>query len=188
MDNRATLLECALHLFTTQGYNAVGVQEIVETAGVTKPTLYHYFGSKRGLLDTLLQKRMAPLFQKMREVLPYAGDLTLTLEQLTRVVFQFALSDPEVCRLLLSLSFAPPDSIPGQAARPSWAKLHGLLEEVFLQAASDHGNMAGRHKAYAATFLGMLNTYVSFAYTGDTDLNDELVNKAVHQFQHGIYS
>ena len=30
-----------------KGYDAVGVQEIVDTAGITKPTLYYYFGSKR---------------------------------------------------------------------------------------------------------------------------------------------
>jgi TetR/AcrR family transcriptional regulator len=188
MDNRTTLLDCALNLFTAQGYNAVGVQEIVDAAGVTKPTLYHYFGSKRGLLDTLLAERMAPLFLKLHEVLPYAGDLTLCLENITRAVFGFALEQPQVYRLLLSLSFAPPDSLPAQAARPVWVRLHSLLETVFEQAANDHGNMRGRHKTYAATLLGMLNTYISFAHNGDLTLNDDLVYRAVHQFQHGIYS
>ena len=35
MDNRATLLEQALQLFAQRGYDAIGVQEIVEQAGVT---------------------------------------------------------------------------------------------------------------------------------------------------------
>jgi AcrR family transcriptional regulator len=188
MDNRTTLLDCALRLFTAQGYNAVGVQEIVAAAGVTKPTLYHYFGSKHGLLETLLRERMAPLFHNLQDVLPYDGDLTKTLEDFTRVVFTFALEHPQFYRLMLSLTFAPPDSIPSQAAQPGWQKLHLLLEDVFQQAVHDHGNMAGRHRAYAATFLGMVNTYVGFAYAGHAELNDELVYKAVHQFQHGIYS
>ena len=50
MDNRELLLNTALELFHAKGYDAVGVQEIVEKAGVTKPTLYYYFGSKLGLL------------------------------------------------------------------------------------------------------------------------------------------
>jgi TetR/AcrR family transcriptional regulator len=58
MDNRSALLTHALQLFAARGYDAVGVQEIVEAAGITKPTLYHYFGSKRGLLDTLLAKEV----------------------------------------------------------------------------------------------------------------------------------
>ena len=188
MDNRTILMDCALRLFTTQGYNAVGVQEVVDAAGVTKPTLYHYFGSKHGLLETLLHERMTPLFQNLQYVLPYDGDLTKTLEDFARVVFEFALKNPQIYLLMLSLSFAASGSVPAQAARPHWEKLHFMLEDVFQQAARQHGNMAGRHRAFAATFLGMVNTYVGFAYTGDAELNDELVYKAVHQFQHGIYS
>jgi AcrR family transcriptional regulator len=58
MDNRQRLLDCALELFSLRGYDAVGVREVVEAAGVTKPTLYHYFDSKRGLLEALLQRRL----------------------------------------------------------------------------------------------------------------------------------
>lgn len=42
MDNREKILNCALELFHARGYDAVGVQEIAEMAGVTKPTLYYY--------------------------------------------------------------------------------------------------------------------------------------------------
>lgn len=59
MDNREKILNCALELFHARGYDAVGVQEIAETAGVTKPTLYYYFGNKRGLLEALLSREYA---------------------------------------------------------------------------------------------------------------------------------
>jgi TetR/AcrR family transcriptional regulator len=48
--------------------------------------------------------------------------------------------------------------------------------------------MKGRHRAYAATFLGMVNTYISLALNGYAKLDDDLVRKAVHQFMHGIFS
>lgn len=48
MDNRERILQCALELFYAKGYDAVGVQEIAQKAGITKPTLYYYFGSKYG--------------------------------------------------------------------------------------------------------------------------------------------
>jgi len=57
-----------------------------------------------------------------------------------------------------------------------------------LQAAKDHGNMRGRQRAYAATFLGMLNTYIALVLNGYAKLDDDLVRKAVHQFMHGIFS
>ena len=53
-ENREMILQKALELFAGRGYDAVGVQEICAAAGITKPTLYHYFGSKRGLLDALI--------------------------------------------------------------------------------------------------------------------------------------
>ena len=65
MDNRTNLLDCALNLFAARGYDAVGVQEIVEAAGVTKPTLYHYFVNKRGLLDVLLQSGFERLLDEV---------------------------------------------------------------------------------------------------------------------------
>ena len=36
------------------GFDATSVREIVEAAGVAKPTLYYYFGSKEGLAQALL--------------------------------------------------------------------------------------------------------------------------------------
>ena len=52
----------------------------------------------------------------------------------------------------------------------------------------DHGNLRGRQRAYAATFLGMLNTYIGLYLNGYAVLDDELVYHAVHQFMHGIFA
>ena len=67
MDNREILLETALSLFYEKGYDAVGVQEIVDQAGVTKPTLYYYFGSKRGLLEALLNRDFESMEKNLKE-------------------------------------------------------------------------------------------------------------------------
>jgi len=67
MDNRQRLIDCALYLFSQRGYDAVAVREIVEAAGVTKPTLYHYFNSKRGLLEAVLKREMTHLIENYGE-------------------------------------------------------------------------------------------------------------------------
>jgi TetR/AcrR family transcriptional regulator len=48
--------------------------------------------------------------------------------------------------------------------------------------------MKGRQRAYAATFLGILNTYAALGLNGYTELNQVLVKSAIHQFMHGIFS
>ena len=48
------IARAAARLFAERGYDATSVREIVEAAGVAKPTLYYYFRSKEGLAQALL--------------------------------------------------------------------------------------------------------------------------------------
>jgi len=56
------------------------------------------------------------------------------------------------------------------------------------QAARDHGNMKGRHQAYAVTFLGTINTYIGLHLNGRLKLDRRLAERVIHQFMHGILS
>ena len=188
MDNRAEILACALRLFATRGYDAVGVQEIVDSAGVTKPTLYHYFKSKRGLLDALLKEHFGQLQQVIQPAVSYQGDLPLTLNRTVTAYFDFAKDHRAFYRMQLAMWFAPPGSDAFKAVASFNTRQHQRLETLFLEAANDHGNMRGRHAAYAATFLGMINTYIGLAFNGYGDLDAELAFQATHQFMHGIFS
>ncbi len=188
MDNRTRILACSLQLFADQGYDAVGVQEIVDTAGITKPTLYHYFGSKHGLLDALLSEHFERLNQRIREAALYTHNLPLTLRNLVTAYFGYAQEYPTFYRLQLALWFAPQKSEAHQLVFRWNFEQYQIVEQVFLAAALDHGNMKGRHRAYATTLVGMINTYIGMALNGHTQLNEALVSQALHQFQHGIYS
>ena len=188
MDNRSAILSHALRLFAARGYDAVGVQEIVDAAGVTKPTLYHYFGSKRGLLEALLQERAAPLQTAVRAAVVYPADVTLTLRNVVRAYFEYGRAEPTFNRMLWSMRYAPPDSEPFDAASRLHAEQLALLEGLFVQAAEHHGNMAGRERAYAATLLATIHAYLEAALNGTAELNEELLHQVVHQFMHGIFS
>jgi len=52
---RQRLLQAAAEIFDRKGYASASVREVVEHAGVTKPVLYYYFGSKQGLLLAILE-------------------------------------------------------------------------------------------------------------------------------------
>ena len=47
---RAELLRLAMGVIDSEGEAGVRVNHLVEAAGVTPPTLYHYFGSRDGLI------------------------------------------------------------------------------------------------------------------------------------------
>ncbi len=188
MDNRALLLQCALDLFAARGYDAGGVQEICEAAGVTKPTLYHYFGSKQGLMQALLGEQEGALTRSVRAAAEYHGDLPLTLTTVAKAYFAFARQQSAFYRLQLAMWFAPSESEASTLVAPNSQEQSQIIESLFLQAVHDHGNMRGRQRAYATTFVGLINTYINLWLNGYVDLNDDLVYRAVHQFQHGIYS
>ncbi len=51
---RERLLEVASDLFYREGINGVGVDRVLETAGVTRTTLYHHFSGKEALVAAYL--------------------------------------------------------------------------------------------------------------------------------------
>jgi AcrR family transcriptional regulator len=188
MNNRSNILSIALKLFASRGFDAVGIQEIVDAAGITKPTLYHYFGSKEGLLNALLASNFDELYQSVEQAAYYQGDLPFTLNKIVAAYFHFADMHRLFYRRQLSMWFAPADSVAFKSVSSLNEKQQQILESVFIRAANDHGNMKGRHRAYAATFLGMINTYIGLVLNGYTDISDDLIYRAVHQFMHGIFS
>jgi AcrR family transcriptional regulator len=56
---RERLLAAADELFYEEGIHTVGIDRIIEKAGVAKATLYSAFGSKEGLIRAYLQGRLA---------------------------------------------------------------------------------------------------------------------------------
>ena len=55
---RERLLEAADELFYDEGIHVVGIDRIIEKAGVAKATLYSTFGNKEGLILAYLQARL----------------------------------------------------------------------------------------------------------------------------------
>lgn len=188
MDNREQLLDRALELFSQRGYDAVGVQEIVEAAGVTKPTLYHYFDSKRGLLEALLRRESSQLLSSVEKTSSYQGDIVLTLEKITRAYFDFAQDRPTFYMMQYGMFFSPPDSEAHQAVLPYHQEQYELISGVFIKAAENHGNLRGRHQRYAFGLLGVITAMIGLYLGGKLELTGEVVYQTVHQFMYGIFS
>jgi TetR/AcrR family transcriptional regulator len=191
--NRTVILEKALGLFAQRGYEAVGVAELCEASSITKPTLYHYFGSKRGLLDAILAEKGGILAARLKTAAVYAvGDRARGvpdgLEAMAGAFATTARESEAFARLRLTLAFAPPSSEGGEAAAALNEGVFSDVEAFFRAAAGDHGNMRGRSRPYAAAFIGTVDTYVGLYLAGRSPLSDEVVRGAVRQFMYGIFS
>jgi AcrR family transcriptional regulator len=187
-NNRAQILAVALELFAGRGYDATGIKEIVEAVGITKPTLYHYFGSKRGLLAALLEENAAGFLADLRVATAYGGNLPTTLKRVATTYLGFAAARPAFYRFLLSLLFVPPDNEAYEVAARVFGEQRRLLEGMFEAAARNHGNMRGRQQRYTYSLLGILNSYALLVLQGHLQPSERLAFDVVHQFSHGIYS
>src|SRR3982750_3454516 len=76
---RAALITAARRLFTARGYDAVGTEEIVRAAGVTRGALYHHFGGKSGLLDAAYEELEAESTARVARIV-LGSDLHSPLE------------------------------------------------------------------------------------------------------------
>lgn len=193
MENRERILACALELFYQKGYDAVGIQEVCQTAGITKPTLYHYFGSKFGLLETLLEHEFGNLMQSLTEASRAATGVHDSLYAIATTLIDFANANTSAYMLLMSFCYSARESETYQAVRPYMSCLYNHAVQVFERAAKELGNMNGRQDQFAIGFLGLINHYILMrGYQNTRDggfvVSEETKRRLIHQFMHGIYS
>ena len=193
MDNRQLIMNSALTLFYESGYDAVGVQQIVDSAGVSKPTLYYYFGSKQGLLEALLNEHFQPMEQKLIEASETGKNIPEKLYRIARAFFNGASEDPKFHMLMMALFYSGRKSEGFRTVYPMIDRFYHLCVDVFDNASAELGNMNGRQEQFAVGFSGILMHYLMMTAGDQSDLSnlvvrDEEVYRLVHQFMYGIYS
>lgn len=53
-NTKQEILDVALDLFSTQGYEATSISQITDRVGIRKSSMYSHFGSKQEILDALI--------------------------------------------------------------------------------------------------------------------------------------
>jgi AcrR family transcriptional regulator len=98
---RSEILDVAQQLFYKKGYEQTSVQDILTAVGIAKGTFYHYFDSKQGLLEELVERLVA---QTLDVIEPIITDRQLNaLEKFEQFFFQIGQWKIERKALLLQL-------------------------------------------------------------------------------------
>ena len=90
-ETRKRILAAAEACFARSGYDATGVAEICEQAGVTKGALYHHFPTKQAIFLALLHDWLGGLdvgIEALRAKAPTVREGLLEMAGMTRLVFQ----------------------------------------------------------------------------------------------------
>ena len=121
---RARLLDAAISRFSTRGYAATSIREIVEAAGVTKPALYYHFQSKEGIYRAILDA-VADTFESTVEAgLAGGGTVRARLKRLFLAMYSVFEREKAAVRFLNSVFWGPRQGTP--------AFDHEALERTFM--------------------------------------------------------
>jgi AcrR family transcriptional regulator len=133
---RQALVRAARRLFGARGYAAVGTEEIVKAAGVTRGALYHQFRDKAGLFAAVAEEVEAEIAARIAA--GAAAESTEPTEVLRAGarLFLDACAEPEVERIIL---LDAPAVLGWEAWRDLYARYGFGLVQLALQAAMDSG-------------------------------------------------
>lgn len=92
-ETRNHILEAATDLFSKSGYDATGVAEICQAAGVSKGAFYHHFSTKQALFISLLNSYLSGIdsgFNLMRQENRDVPQIIAQMAELAGSLFQTA--------------------------------------------------------------------------------------------------
>lgn len=174
------ILLSSLTLFSTKGYDATSVREICAAAGITKPTLYHFYGSKEGVYRALVEGVLEPFRGEVARVLAAGDPVRERLRAVARAYFDRARTQPELVRFIFSLVHNPPSSAPDV----DFPRFYRDLVRMVASAAEEGvaaGELApGSTEVRMLAYMGALAEAVcGFLIVGEPVLTDALAETLV---------
>ena len=108
-DTRQKILEKALELFSTQGYDSVSVGEIAKAVGIKAPSLYNHFPGKQAIFDAIVASTAARYeadtgkidihVQNAAQDIPVFTEITEeALFEKVRQIFEYSLHNEPISR------------------------------------------------------------------------------------------
>jgi TetR/AcrR family transcriptional regulator, fatty acid metabolism regulator protein len=101
VEKRRIILDAAIVVFARQGFHAARVSDIADEAGVAYGLVYHYFGSKDEVLDTLFLERWNVLLDAIREVDRSEGEPREKLHAITSFIVDSYRHDPDLMKVII---------------------------------------------------------------------------------------
>ena len=180
-DARRAILDATEELVIESGGTDFPIRGLARRSGYSVPTVYHYFGDKDGLIDALLEERIARLATQLEEV-GSSGDPRGDLRAILLAYYTFSSRNPTFSRLMWTLSRKGESRMPPAMERVKeciqaplaryaetgqlgdfdaetagwvlWAQIHGLLSLQMMEPERELGEALAT-RALDTLFRGM---------------------------------
>lgn len=174
------ILNKALELFSEKGYDATSVREICEAAGITKPTLYHFYGSKEGVYRALVGGSLDAFRRQIARDVEPPGSPRERLRRMARGYFLYAREHRELSRFLLSLVHNPPSSAPRTDIPRYYEEIVALISHVAEEGVEEGSFAPGSADVRMLALMGALAEALhGYLIVGRPDLTPVLADRLV---------
>jgi AcrR family transcriptional regulator len=100
-DKRALIRGAAVRVFAAKGYHACRVSDIAEEAGVAYGLVYHYFGSKEAVLETIFRDTWSAMLTAIGAVEELGEPAPEQVRKVAAIVLRTWRDDPDLVRVLV---------------------------------------------------------------------------------------
>lgn len=177
LDRENQILEIASEEFGAQGFAATSVAEIARKAGISKPLIYNYFGSKDGLYEACLDRGGALLADEIERIA--RGDAVGIDRGMRTLEGMFALLEKQryLWRLFFDVSAPRTGSIAG--AKASYAqRIDKLAHEGVAELMDLVGNRDDLDiSAMTAVWLGIVDSLINWWLEHPDETADEMMQR-----------
>jgi TetR/AcrR family transcriptional regulator, transcriptional repressor for nem operon len=141
------VLEKAMHAFWEHGYDGLSIEELVQSTGIGRGSLYGTFDDKHSLYLAALEQYVAAFRAQTSALLEQEGTLHAVLQQLFQTQLDALMSDParRGCFLMnASLEMAPHDAEVNTIVQAALQELEERLYRLLIKA-QVAGELSWRH-------------------------------------------
>jgi TetR/AcrR family transcriptional regulator, fatty acid metabolism regulator protein len=136
VDKRRVILDAAVRVFARQGFHTCRVSDIADEAGVAYGLVYHYFGSKDEVLDTLFVERWDVLLAAIRETDAQETAPRAKLSAIASFIVDSYRYDPELMKVIIVEVTRAANSF-GRTHLGKIAEAYDLIAEIVRKAQAD---------------------------------------------------
>ena len=114
MRSREAVLDAAERVMASDGFDAATVARVVEEAGIPMSSVYHYYGSKDGILLAVMERGAERFFADLPDPDQRAGRSAEHLRAVLTAAVEALRRHPSFLRLMVVFAVQPPGAGEGE--------------------------------------------------------------------------
>lgn len=129
-ETRARIMDAALELFSSKGYDGVSVRALAHAAGVNLAMISYYFGSKEALYHSVLENKVETTRLRILQVHDAAASPIQKIRDIIDIYVERVLDNVAFHRLMMRELARPEDSGIGKKLRDTLLKNMRMMTEI----------------------------------------------------------